>query len=194
MGVRGAPHVIEKYGEYGEYNDFCRWDSRRFCTLSDGSGGKCVMNGLCAPPSIFYEGPDVRASGYLNPNLRPHSPIAPTWRWNQPSLNTLESIDEIEADKSLNEFSNKFVMKYANAVQLPPDGPLPRDLPIALAALSSAESPALSSKRETYGRRRTRRRARQCPFVAIFLLLIVIVVACSILRSQKREPASQRKI
>lgn len=39
---------------YGEYNEFCRWDARRHCNLSDGSEGECVMNGICMPSLMNF--------------------------------------------------------------------------------------------------------------------------------------------
>lgn len=98
---------------YGAYNDYCRWDSRRFCTLPNGDGGKCVMNSLCVPQMLLYEGADEKGTGWLSPALRGHSPVAPTWRWNaEPgSLNTL---DDIEARDLRNDYSDAAVMDYVN--------------------------------------------------------------------------------
>ncbi len=41
--------TAEGYVGHGEYSEICRWDGRRFCALSDGTAGKCVMNGMCVP-------------------------------------------------------------------------------------------------------------------------------------------------
>jgi len=32
-----------------EYNDACRWDSARRCTLSSGKEGTCTLGALCCP-------------------------------------------------------------------------------------------------------------------------------------------------
>jgi hypothetical protein len=34
-------------GLNGEYNEDCLDDERRHCTLTDGTTGKCVLNGIC---------------------------------------------------------------------------------------------------------------------------------------------------
>ena len=102
---------------YGAYNDYCRWDSRRFCTLPNGDAGKCVMNGLCVPPMLMVEGPDVKGTGMLSPALRGRSPVARTWRWksaNDPSLDSLNSLDDIDARELRNDYSSAEVMKYVN--------------------------------------------------------------------------------
>ena len=102
---------------YGAYNDYCRWDSRRFCTLPNGDGGKCVMNGLCVPQMLMYEGADEKGTGWLNPDLRGHSPVAPTWRWkaeDDPSLGSINTLDDIEAQELRNDYSDAAVMDYVN--------------------------------------------------------------------------------
>ncbi len=62
---------------YGAYNDYCRWDSRRFCTLPNGESGKYVMNGLCVPQMLLYEGANEKGTGWFSPALRGHSPAPP---------------------------------------------------------------------------------------------------------------------
>ncbi|HSA76070.1 MAG TPA: hypothetical protein VLE02_00875 [Nitrosarchaeum sp.] len=37
----------EKY--FGEYNNACRWDSARRCTMSDGTEGNCALSSRCYP-------------------------------------------------------------------------------------------------------------------------------------------------
>lgn len=106
----------EKEG-YGAPNNYCRWDSRRFCTLPNGDGGKCVMNGLCVPQMLMYEGADEKGTGWLNPDLRGHSPVAPTWRWkaeDDPSLGSINTLDDIEARELRNDYSDAAVMDYVN--------------------------------------------------------------------------------
>jgi len=44
----------EKYSGGGYYNvceksDECRWDTARWCSLSDGSQGNCTLHSLCCP-------------------------------------------------------------------------------------------------------------------------------------------------
>ena len=102
---------------YGAYNDYFRWDSRRFCTLPNGDAGKCVMNGLCVPPMLMIEGPDVKGTGALSPDTRGHSPAASTWRWKEaddPSLDSLNTLDDIEARDLRNDYSDASVMDYVN--------------------------------------------------------------------------------
>jgi len=96
----------EKFGKCVHHN-----------TLPNGDGGKCVMNGLCVPQMLLYEGPDEKGTGWLNPDLRGHSPVAPTWRWNpenDPSLGSLNTLDDIEARELRNDYSNASVMDYVN--------------------------------------------------------------------------------
>jgi hypothetical protein len=105
---------------YGAFNDYCRWDSRRFCTLPDGAAGKCVMNGLCVPPMLKVDGPSLpalKAAGVLSPATRSHSPVAKTWRWKEgsdPSLDTLDTLDAIEARDLRNDYSDASVMDYVD--------------------------------------------------------------------------------
>ncbi len=102
---------------YGAPNYYCRWDSRRFCTLPNGDAGKCVMNGLCVPPMLMVDGPDVKGTGFLSPATRSHSPVAPTWRWkeeNDPSLGSLNTLDDIDAREMRNDYSDASVMDYVN--------------------------------------------------------------------------------
>ncbi len=101
--------------DYGEYNDYCRWDSRRFCILPNGDAGKCVMNGLCVPPMLMTDGPQNIKQPL--PNTQGHSPVAPTWRWNgadDPSLSSLNTLGVIEAQELRNDYSDASVMDYVN--------------------------------------------------------------------------------
>ena len=101
--------------DYGAYNDYCRWDSRRFCILPNGHGGKCVMNGLCVPPMLMTTGPENIKQPL--PDTQGQSPVAPTWKWkgaNDSSLDSLNPLGDIEAQELRNDYSDAAVMDYVN--------------------------------------------------------------------------------
>lgn len=188
----GAGTIKESYGEYNQY---CRWDSRRFCTLENGEGGKCVMNGLCVPQMLFYEGPTIRGTGWLGPETTPHSPVAPTWRWDQPGMNTLEPVGLINATETQNAYSNPFVQGYDELVEpVPPIFPIPGNLPETLqemtvmgqaprpTALPTA-TPRSKPKKTKKKRRRRRRRHPNGMIALIVLILILIAVAVMVVRN-----------
>ncbi len=125
---------------YGDYNTYCRWDSRRFCTMQNGNPGKCVMNGLCVPQMLAYTGPDLQGTPATSPVWLPHSPVSPTWEWNAPTLDTLEPVGEVDARDNRNDFSNRDVMQYVNELGPPsasaPPPPIDK-LPETLEVISS---------------------------------------------------------
>ena len=101
--------------DYGAPNDYCRWDSRRFCILPNGDGGKCVMNALCVPPMLMTTGPENIKQPL--PNTQGQSPVAPTWEWkgaNDSSLDSLNTLGDIEAQELRNDYSDAAVMDYVN--------------------------------------------------------------------------------
>lgn len=179
----GAGTIKESYGEYNQY---CRWDSRRFCTLENGEGGKCVMNGLCVPQMLFYEGPTIRGTGWLSPETTPHSPVAPTWRWDQPGMNTLEPVGLINATETQNAYSNPFVQGYDELVEpVPPIFPIPGNLPETLqemTVMGQAPRPTATptatphpTPKKTKKNRRRRRRRRPNGMIALIVLILVLI-------------------
>ena len=59
----------------------------------------------------------VKGTGLLSPDLRGHSPVARTWRWkaaNDPSLDSLNTLDDIEARELRNDYSAASVMDYVD--------------------------------------------------------------------------------
>ena len=98
---------------YGAPNYYCRWDSRRFCTLPNGDPGKCVMNGLCVPPMLMLDAPPPDG-----PLSSPgESPVSPTWRWrvaDDPSLDSLNPLADILARETRNDYSSADVMDYVD--------------------------------------------------------------------------------
>jgi len=66
---------------------------------------------------LLYEGASEKGKGWVSPALRGHSPVAPTWRWkaeNDPSLGSLNTLDDIEAQELRNDYSNAAVMDYVD--------------------------------------------------------------------------------
>jgi hypothetical protein len=49
IGIVLSMLYVKKEKYFGEYNDACRWDSARRCTLSDGSEGNCALGSRCYP-------------------------------------------------------------------------------------------------------------------------------------------------
>ena len=73
------------------------------------------MNGLCAPPMLMTTGPENIKQPL--PNTQGHSPIAPTSEWkgaNDPSLDSLNTLDDIAAQELRNDYSDAAVMDYVN--------------------------------------------------------------------------------
>ena len=89
---------------YGDFNEYCRWDSRRFCILPNGDGGKCVMNGLCVPSMLMTDGPENIKQPL--PDTQGQSPVAPTWKWKGETGIPLEDMR--------NDYSDASVMDYVD--------------------------------------------------------------------------------
>ncbi len=47
----GSSEPYQGGGYYNvcELNDACRWDTARWCTMTDGSQGNCTLHGKCCP-------------------------------------------------------------------------------------------------------------------------------------------------